>query len=125
MSPATADKFSSAHTRRYRFDLSAFCIAIAVIALLCALPRWVGPETARTVCRSLLGAIFGRAVWGTKGLFLGAVTIASFPFWIEQRGGCVVESRLAWLEATTATIAGSVYWVLLRVLGYLRIQGWQ
>lgn len=120
-----SDNSSGASQRAGRFDLRALCIAIAVIAMLCALPRWVDPEIASTVCRSLLGAIFGRATWGTKGLFLGAVTAASFPFVIEARLGCIVEQRFAWLEATTAAFVGGLYWCLLRGLSLLGIQGWR
>src|SRR5262245_24872642 len=85
----------------YQFDLLAVCTAVAVVAILFSLPKWLDAELAKTINRALLGAILGRLAWGNKGLFLGAVIFASFPFVIQQRQSqCIRGSRPAFFEAS-------------------------
>src|SRR5262245_38752735 len=99
MTGTTSKQIGCNRANWYQFDLLAMFTAVFVVAILLSLPKWLEPETAITMYRALLGAILGRLVWGTKGLFLSAVLLASYPFLIEQYpSGCVVSVRPAFFE---------------------------
>src|SRR5262245_42152903 len=124
MADTTSEQIGSNRANWYQFDHLAMCTAVLLIAVLLSLPKWLEPETAITIYRALLGAILGRLVWGNKGLFLGAVLFASFPFEIEERSGCVISVRPAFFEASIGTVTATVYLVLLSLLRSLGIRGW-
>jgi hypothetical protein len=125
MSDTTSEQIGSNRANWYQFDLLAMCTAVFAVAILFSLPKWLEPETAKTIYRALLGAILGRRVWGARGLLLGGVIIASFPFLIEERQSlCIHGSRWAFFEASVGALTATVYLTLLYVLRSLGIRGW-